>query len=90
MGLDAGLRDALLSTGMNRKDDRNLGSDGVNGVEEVGEFFCGIDVGRAMEGKDCEAAPVAATLRPRPSPMGEFWAMGRKWRRESIMTLPTR
>ena len=44
MSYDAGLRESLLSAGMNRKDDGDLGGYGVNGAEKFGEFFCGVDV----------------------------------------------
>jgi len=63
MGLDAGLRKALLGARMHGKDDRNLGSDGINGAEEFGEFFGGVDVGRTMKSEDAEGVPFGAVLK---------------------------
>jgi len=90
MGLDACLCEALLGSRMNGKNDRDLGSYGVNCSEEFGEFFGRVDIRRTMKSEDAEAVPVCAFFSPRSSPMEDFCAMGRKWRRESIMTLPTR
>ena len=47
---------------MNGKNDGNLGSDGIDGAEEFGEFFGGVDVRRAMKSENAEAVPVGAVL----------------------------
>jgi len=78
MSLDAGLQQALLGTRMDRENDRNLGGDGVDGAEEFGEFFGGIDVRRAMQCEDTEAAPVSSLLQGQVIADGGFLGDGKK------------
>jgi len=63
MGLDAGLREALLGAGMNGKNHRDLSSDRVNGAEKFRKLFCGIDVRRAVQRKDGEPRPSGAIFQ---------------------------
>ena len=62
MSFDSGLCEALLGAWMNGKNDWDLGSDGIDGAEEFGEFFGGVDVRRTMKSEDTETVPVGAVL----------------------------
>jgi len=48
---------------MNGKDEWNLGSDCVNGAEEFGEFFGGVNIRRTMQSEDTKAVPVGTVLQ---------------------------
>ena len=52
----------LLGAGMHGKDDGHFCGDGIDGSEELSELFGGVDVRRAMERENAEAAPAGAIL----------------------------
>jgi len=76
--LYARLRQMLLGAGMHGKNDGHFRSDGVDGAKQLSEFFGGVDVRRAMECKDAEAAPTSAIFEAEVGADGGFLGCGQE------------
>ena len=61
--MNAAFGEALLGARMHGKNDRHFCGDGVDGTEELAEFFGGVHVRGAVERKDGKAAPACAILQ---------------------------